>query len=619
MGRYDAMQNGAPQPITFTESFAPYHPWQLTAYAGSSAPQWFESAWFDTVSVNTLDVRVYDVRNSSSRNIVRVDTRIDTYNSEFWLVNHPDSSFDEMFGGKLLAIWHMRNPEQSISPRDFDLELATGKYEHCGSTVPDASAGKDSLECKLHKGRIFDLWADAGPDTLGPRSNPNSNDYSSSAYPGTQSVETEISIHDIRLAPDQEPQEDYLVDVIYETSEESPFLYVWQGRDFPRLVNVLAALGQPAETQGPYRVGADHLVLFQPLTFDGDRYVFKLREDGGSTTYVDRAALRVVDHAPAVTMAVTDGGELVAYSDEVTPSQVVGLPGNPLAALSQRGNPVHGEAGSALILDWDNLTTLQGLGGLILSSSGRQQDNMPQEGTLVVDAPDGQGGWSEVARIVPRSALTDVFLPEDDFGRLGANLSVRIRWLDFHAVDYVAFVSRADASTWSAAVVAPDSAEIAYGGSRLPELTDLDGSFAVLGPGAKLTVAFPFSPPELERVRSVVFVVDGYYVLPAEHEFSTAGGNQSIIDYVDRNRPNPFNPTTHIVFGLNRGYRVSLDIYSAQGRLVRRLYDGPLESGPHEFVWDGRTSSGEAVVSGVYFYRLRAGSEVVTGKMLTLK
>ncbi len=56
-----------------------------------------------------------------------------------------------------------------------------------------------------------------------------------------------------------------------------------------------------------------------------------------------------------------------------------------------------------------------------------------------------------------------------------------------------------------------------------------------------------------------------------------------------------------------------------EGRLIRRLYHGPLESGAHDFVWDGRTTSGEAVSSGVYIYRLRAGDEVANGKMLTLK
>jgi hypothetical protein len=86
-----------------------------------------------------------------------------------------------------------------------------------------------------------------------------------------------------------------------------------------------------------------------------------------------------------------------------------------------------------------------------------------------------------------------------------------------------------------------------------------------------------------------------------------------------QNRPNPFNPSTTISFYLSSAGPVSLRIYDTRGRLVRLLIDGPKKSGAQMIDWDGTNDQGEAVGSGVYFYRLQAGREVFTRKMTLLK
>ena len=53
-------------------------------------------------------------------------------------------------------------------------------------------------------------------------------------------------------------------------------------------------------------------------------------------------------------------------------------------------------------------------------------------------------------------------------------------------------------------------------------------------------------------------------------------------------------------------------------RLVRRLLDGTLPAGDHAVEWDGRTDAMGAMPSGVYLYRLEAGSEAVERRMLLL-
>ncbi len=88
---------------------------------------------------------------------------------------------------------------------------------------------------------------------------------------------------------------------------------------------------------------------------------------------------------------------------------------------------------------------------------------------------------------------------------------------------------------------------------------------------------------------------------------------------LDQNRPNPFNPSTEIRFSLPNRCAVRLDVFDAAGRLVRILKDGTLETGQHSIVWAGTNNAGRSVGSGVYFYRLRAGKESISKKMVLLR
>jgi hypothetical protein len=88
---------------------------------------------------------------------------------------------------------------------------------------------------------------------------------------------------------------------------------------------------------------------------------------------------------------------------------------------------------------------------------------------------------------------------------------------------------------------------------------------------------------------------------------------------LDQNVPNPFNPETTIRFSLPSSERVTLNVYSASGALVRTLVDGVQPTGSHSFTWNGVDNRGNAVSSGVYFYRLTAGKFNDTRKMVLLK
>jgi hypothetical protein len=90
---------------------------------------------------------------------------------------------------------------------------------------------------------------------------------------------------------------------------------------------------------------------------------------------------------------------------------------------------------------------------------------------------------------------------------------------------------------------------------------------------------------------------------------------------LEQNVPNPFNPTTAIVFHVPLGIvgAVSLVVYDVTGARVKTLADGPMTAGRHTREWNGTNHRGNRVSSGVYFYRLTMRGFVDTKKMVLLK
>jgi hypothetical protein len=83
---------------------------------------------------------------------------------------------------------------------------------------------------------------------------------------------------------------------------------------------------------------------------------------------------------------------------------------------------------------------------------------------------------------------------------------------------------------------------------------------------------------------------------------------------LSQNYPNPFNPSTVIRYALPQEVDVHLEVFSILGQRVRTLVDGRQRAGEYEVQLEG-----SSLASGVYFYRLRAGSFVQMQKMILMK
>jgi hypothetical protein len=83
---------------------------------------------------------------------------------------------------------------------------------------------------------------------------------------------------------------------------------------------------------------------------------------------------------------------------------------------------------------------------------------------------------------------------------------------------------------------------------------------------------------------------------------------------LEQNYPNPFNPTTSIKYQIPTVAHVTLKVFDVLGREVATLVDGIEEPGYKSVRWNAND-----VASGLYFYRLQAGSFIETKKMLLLR
>ncbi len=83
--------------------------------------------------------------------------------------------------------------------------------------------------------------------------------------------------------------------------------------------------------------------------------------------------------------------------------------------------------------------------------------------------------------------------------------------------------------------------------------------------------------------------------------------------------PNPFRHETKVTYAQSPGKtRVTLSVYDASGRLVRRLVDAESSPGIHSLTWDGRSDDGRRLQSGAYLLRLEVGGATSTRKLTLL-
>jgi len=162
----------------------------------------------------------------------------------------------------------------------------------------------------------------------------------------------------------------------------------------------------------------------------------------------------------------------------------------------------------------------------------------------------------------------------------------------------------------------PVSANHTVDGNILSLVTAGDDQTVSLIPGQTIELAFDAAdvgPLQSGYVREFVFTAKGYY--------TTYAGLAALpqVYELQQNYPNPFNPSTVIYYTLPTATDVNLVVYNTLGQKVKTLVSTAQTAGEHSVEWDGTDDNGNAVSSGVYFYKLTSPDYSATRKMMLIK
>ncbi len=167
---------------------------------------------------------------------------------------------------------------------------------------------------------------------------------------------------------------------------------------------------------------------------------------------------------------------------------------------------------------------------------------------------------------------------------------------------------------------------------------DPDTGMIVAGDSALISVIFATADLAADSTYDALIVISSNDMVDPEEEVIVrlttqepdgTGNDEAATATLPRafslgqNYPNPFNPSTSIRYDVpadqKDGVDVTLEVFNVRGQRVALLVDREQEPGSYLVHWNGRDEGGRSVGSGVYIYRLKAGSFTSIRKMVIMK
>ncbi|MDW7681140.1 MAG: T9SS type A sorting domain-containing protein, partial [bacterium] len=142
-----------------------------------------------------------------------------------------------------------------------------------------------------------------------------------------------------------------------------------------------------------------------------------------------------------------------------------------------------------------------------------------------------------------------------------------------------------------------------------------NGSRMVYLPFGYEGIAGPYSDSAQLFVTRIISWLQGESRIPSPKQ-SDGLPRQFILE---QNYPNPFNPTTKIRFALPKTSQVKICIFNLNGQKIKTLVNDTITAGVHEISWNGVDDQNQPVASGVYIYRLKAGDNKNSKKLLLIR
>ncbi|MFH1373357.1 MAG: T9SS type A sorting domain-containing protein [bacterium] len=401
-----------------------------------------------------------------------------------------------------------------------------------------------------------------------------------------------------------------------------PVLYTWDGTDFVQ-DNPLLTACEASEYQD---VVVDHYQVQVPVVAIDGSIRFQLREMEDEITYLEAVKLYTIDHPIGTDVVCDVDGYIYIYEEIVEPLSVVDNNGTDQldAVRVSDGEWFMADEPGYLIVTFPNVFGKRF--GYSLSAIDKPlcrkitkvgEGDSQGPGRLTAEILDDNGNWIQVANIPPRENLVyEVVTPAPYLTAEQEVITLRISWTNGYSTDVInQFV--------------PSYEEPIIEGWEMSNY-----SIRTAGSSEKIWNADDASTP-LKMVKGDVldfrFAVDEVVDPTVRREYVVRAAGRYEPDYAALTNlvpngyqlhnayPNPFNPTTTISYDLPRGAQVKLEVYNIMGQRVTTLVNTYQDAGHYDVPWTGEAHNGQAVASGVYFYRLEAGEYVESKRMLLLK
>ncbi len=184
----------------------------------------------------------------------------------------------------------------------------------------------------------------------------------------------------------------------------------------------------------------------------------------------------------------------------------------------------------------------------------------------------------------------------------------------------------ANAEMWEGCLVKVQNVTVTTAPNNYQEFYVTDGS----GPGQVDNGCFQYGHSwsgisignQWAEIRGIVdYSFDLYGLNPRNNgDFYTTSNDDNVIVLPEAqligNYPNPFAGQTEIAYNLKSAQHVLINVYNLKGQKVRTLVNEVKADHLHNVTFDGRDDNGSLLPSGVYMYKMTAGNQVQSRKLL---